>query len=47
MSETTSFGAALAAGKTIGLWDLKSSENIPISNETYNCSISKEGIQVH
>jgi hypothetical protein len=42
MTETTSFGVALAAGKAIGLWDLKDHTSIPIYNETFNCTISDE-----
>lgn len=44
MTETTSFGAALTAGKTIGLWDLKDHNSIPIYNETYYCTLPEEGI---
>lgn len=44
MTESTSFGVALAAGKTIGLWDLKDHQSIPIYNETFTSSISEEGI---
>ncbi len=40
--ETTSFGAALAAGHTIGLWNLNDDQTIPIIFETYNCGISEE-----
>jgi len=40
MHETTAFGAALAAGITIGVWDLKSPNEIPINVETYNSMIS-------
>lgn len=43
MTETTSFGAALTAGKTIGLWDLKDHKSIPIFNETFYSTISEEG----
>lgn len=42
MTETTSFGAALTAGKTIGLWDLKDQNKIPIYNETFYCTITEE-----
>lgn len=42
MHETTAFGAALAAGITIGVWDLKSQTSIPINFETYNSLISDE-----
>lgn len=43
MTETTSFGAALAAGHTIGLWNLNEEQTIPIIYDTYQCSISDEG----
>lgn len=43
MTETTSFGAALTAGKTIGLWDLKDHKSIPIYNETYYCTLPEDG----
>lgn len=43
MHETTAFGAALAAGITIGVWDLKSQNEIPINFETYNSTISETG----
>lgn len=42
MTETTSFGAALTAGKTIGLWDLKDHKSIPIYNETYYCTLPED-----
>ncbi len=41
MHETTAFGAALAAGITIGVWDLKSQNEIPINVEIYNSTISE------
>lgn len=41
-AETTSFGAALAAGKAFGLWDLEDPKSISIINETYIPSISEE-----
>ncbi len=44
MTECTSFGVALAAGKTIGLWDLKDHTSIPIYNETYHCTITEESL---
>lgn len=43
MTETTSFGAALTAGKTIGLWDLKDQKSIPIYNEIFHCTLSEDG----
>jgi hypothetical protein len=42
MAETTSFGAALAAGKAFGLWDLRDPKSIPIINESFLPSISEE-----
>jgi glycerol kinase len=42
MTETTSFGAALAAGHAIGLWNLNDEQTIPIIFETYQSSISQE-----
>lgn len=42
MAETTSFGAALAAGKAIGLWDLKDCKSILISNESFYSNLSAE-----
>ena len=45
MTETTAFGAALAAGKAANLWDLKDERAIPITFETYNCTISEEDRQ--
>ena len=44
MTEATSFGVALAAGKAIGLWDLKDSSKIPVAFEKFNCLISEEGL---
>lgn len=43
MHETTAFGAALAAGIAIGVWDLKAQNSIPINFETFNSTISDEG----
>lgn len=43
MTETTSFGAALTAGKTIGLWDLKDHKSIPIYNEIFYCTLPDDG----
>ena len=43
MHETTAFGAALAAGITIGVWDIESYKSIPINFETYNCNILENG----
>lgn len=42
MSESTSFGVALAAGKTLGLWSLKDHQSIPIYTETFHSTISEE-----
>jgi glycerol kinase len=44
MTETTAFGAALAAGKAIGLWDLKDSSSIPYTFDKFYPSISNEGL---
>ena len=44
MSESTSFGVALAAGKQYGLWDLKDHQSIPIYNETFHNTLSDEGM---
>lgn len=46
MTETTAFGAALAAGSAAGIWDLKDHKAIPISFETFNCTISEETRQL-
>ena len=43
MTEATSFGVALAAGKAIGIWDFSGFLKIPIVTEKFNCSISEEG----
>jgi glycerol kinase len=43
MSESTSFGVALAAGKQYGLWDLKDHQSIPIYTETFHSALSDEG----
>ena len=41
-AETTSFGAALAAGKAFGLWDLNDPKSINIINDTYLPSIDEK-----
>ncbi len=46
MSESTSFGVALAAGKSYGLWDLRDHQSIPIYNETFHSTLSDEGILI-
>merc|ERR1712127_743096 len=42
MSETTAFGAALAAGKTMGLWNLKEHQSIPVYTEKFTSAITNE-----
>jgi hypothetical protein len=46
MTESTSFGVALAAGKAIGLWDLKDHKSIPIYSERFNSNISENGLKL-
>ena len=43
MTECSSFGAALAAGKTIGLWDLKDHKTWKVYSEIFHSTISAEG----
>lgn len=42
MTECSSFGAALAAGKTIGLWDLKDHKSWKVYSEIFHSTISAE-----